>query len=130
MTMVLTRIETIQILKYKLVAMIKNFKPKIRKWLKGITKAIFKYKMKKLTIAKRKIDATGKKKKWMQSCSGISNLAVIRIFEMVKHWPTTFMKGIYSNKSREKNQPMMMWIVENKATLNIRYIRSVNKFYQ
>ena len=109
--------------------MMKNFKPKIRKWLKEITKAISKYKTKKLAIVKRKIDAT-KKNKWMQSCSGISNLAVIRIFGMVKHWPPTSMKDIYSNKSREKNQPMMMWIVENKATLNIRYIRSVNKFYQ
>lgn len=58
--MVLTRIETIQILKCKLVAMIKNFKQKIRKWFKGIAKAIFKYGTKKLPIAKRKIDATKK----------------------------------------------------------------------
>jgi hypothetical protein len=57
MTMILRDNESIENLHFRRAAMVKNFEPKTRKRLKNITKAIFKYGIKKLAKAEREMDA-------------------------------------------------------------------------
>lgn len=92
-------------------------------------KAIFKYAVKKLPIGERNIDATKEKEidtvvRWGY------NLAAIRKFGTLKHWPTTFMHVVHNDEPNEHDQPAMGLRMKNKASLNRRYVRSVYKFYR
>ena len=58
------------------------------------------------------------------------NLAVARIFGIVKHWPTTSMAGVHAEEPREDERPANGLRREGKAALNRRYIGSVHKFHR
>lgn len=58
------------------------------------------------------------------------NLAAIGIFGIVKHWPTTSMRGVHTNEPREKERPATGLRREGKTALNRWYIGSVHKFHR
>lgn len=124
MTMIPRQNKTIQNLEYKSAVINKNFEPKICKRFKGISKAIFKYAVKKLSITERNIDATKREEidtvvRWGQK------LAATRKSGTMKHWPATSMNIVHNNEPNEEDQPATGLRTKSKASLNGRYIRSV-----
>ena len=128
MTMILRGNESIKYLRFRPATMVKNFEPKTRKRLKGISKAIFKYDLKQLAKAERKRDAIKRKKVDIVVRWGL-NLAATRIFGTVKHWPSTSMRGIHAEEPREDERLTNGLRREGKAALNRQYIGSVHKFH-
>ena len=129
MTMILRNNENIKNLRFRLAAMVKNFKPKTRKWFKSITKVIFKYGLKQLAKAKWEMDVI-KGEKVNMLVRWALNLAATRIFGTVKHWSATSMRGVHAEEPREDERPVNGFWREGKAVLNRRYIGSVHKFHR
>lgn len=109
--------------------MVKNFESKTRKRFRGISKAIFKYRLKQLAKAERDRDATKGEKVDIVVRWGL-NLATTRIFGTIKHWPCTSMRDIYAEDPREDERPANGLRRQGKATKNMRYIGSVHKFHR
>jgi hypothetical protein len=129
MAMILQDNENIEDLRFRPVAMVKNFEPKTRRRFKGITKAIFKYDLKQLAKAEREMGPVKGENvdivvRWAL------NLAATRIFGIVKHWPATSMRGVHAEEPREDERPANGLRRESKAALNRRYIGSVLKFHR
>jgi hypothetical protein len=127
--MILQNNESIEDLRFRPAAMVKNFEPKTCKRFKGITKVIFKYGLKQLANAEREMDVIKGEKIDMVVWWAL-NLAATRIFGTVKHWPAMSMRGVHAEKPREDERPANGLRREGKATLNRRYIGSVHKFHR
>ena len=129
MAMILRGNEVIEDLRFRPAAMVKNFEPKTRKQFRGISKVIFKYGHKQLAKAERERDAIKSERIDAVVRWGL-NLAAIRIFGTVKHWPPTSMRGVHAAEPREEERPANGLLREDKTALNRRYIGSVHKFHR
>lgn len=128
MAVVLRGAESIQNLKFKPAAMVKNFDKGTRKRFKNLSTAMFKKGTKELEKAARERDKEKGEKVDMVVRWGL-NLAATRIFGTVKHWPTTSMLGIHNEEPEGRRQPGGLRR-EGKAALNRRYLGSVHKFHR
>ena len=127
--MILRGNETIEDLRFRPTAMVKNFKPNIWKRFRGISKVIFIYDLKQLAKAERERDAIEGEKIDIVVRWGL-NLAATRIFGTVKHWPSTSMWGVHAEEPRDEERPANGLRCEGKMALKRHYIGSVHKFHR